>query len=125
MDSFLVLIIFIAFACLIYSSMYYYNKYTNLKKTEIPLYKLKDIFIHNPNMYPKFNPTNSITIDTFLSAINNPITIDTFLSAINNLTKPITIDTFLSAINNPTKSITIDTFLSAINNPADPFVSYT
>ena len=95
MDSFLVLIIFIAFACLIYSSMYYYNKYTNLKKTEIPLYKLKDIFIHNPDMYPKFNPTKSITIDTFLSAINN-------------LTKP----------------ITIDTFLSAINNPQDPYVSY-
>lgn len=72
MDSFLVLIIFIAFACLIYSSIYYYNKYTNLLNTEIRLYKLKDIFIHNPDMYPKFNPYQIITIDTFLSAINNP-----------------------------------------------------
>lgn len=72
MDSFLVLIIFIAFACLIYSSIYYYNKYTNLLNTEIRLYKLKDIFIHNPDMYPIFNPYQIITIDTFLSAINNP-----------------------------------------------------
>lgn len=72
MDSFLVLIIFIAFACLIYSSIYYYNKYTNLLNTEIRLYKLKDIFIHNPDMYPKSNPYQIITIDTFLSAINNP-----------------------------------------------------
>ena len=78
MDSFLVLLIFIAFIafivfmCLKYSSIYYYNKYTNLLNTEIRLYKLKDIFIHNPKMYPKFNPYQTITINTFLSAINTP-----------------------------------------------------
>lgn len=37
MDSFLVLLIFIAFMCLIYSSIYYYNEYTNLLNKEILL----------------------------------------------------------------------------------------
>ena len=78
MDSVLTLLIFIAFVCLIYSSIYYYNKYTNLLNTEIRLYKLKDIFIHNPDMYPKFNPYQTITINTFLSAINKPA--DPFVS---------------------------------------------
>jgi hypothetical protein len=72
MDSFLIIFVFIAFVCLIYSSIYYYKKYTNLKKTEIPLYKIKSLFDNNPDLYKKFNPFKMITIDTFLSAINNP-----------------------------------------------------
>lgn len=71
MDSFLVLLIFLAFICLIASTIYY-KKYTNLLNTEILLYKLKGVFDHNPNMYPNSNLTKAITIDTFLSAINNP-----------------------------------------------------
>ena len=72
MDNFLVLFIFIAFVFLVYSAIYHYKKYTNLLNTEIKLYKLKDVFINNPHMYTKFDPIKSITINTFLSAINNP-----------------------------------------------------
>jgi hypothetical protein len=71
MDSILILLIFIACVCFLFSSIYYY-KYTNLKKTKIPLYKLKDVFIHNPKTYPTSDKTKVITIDTLLSLINNP-----------------------------------------------------
>ncbi len=37
MDSVLTFLIFIAFVCLIYSSIYYYNKYTNLKNRDLNL----------------------------------------------------------------------------------------
>lgn len=69
-----IIILFLVFCSLIVSTIYYYNKYTNLLNTEIRLYKLKSIFHHNPNLYPEhgFHPYKKITIDTFLSAINNP-----------------------------------------------------
>lgn len=71
MDFLLYFFIFIAI-CLIYTSIYYYKKYKKLLNTEILLYKLKGVFVHNPNMYPKSDLTKAITIETFLSAINNP-----------------------------------------------------
>lgn len=67
-----IIILAVVFFGLIVTTIVYYYKYTNLLNTKIRLYKLKDIFIHNPDMYPKFNPYQTITIDTFLSAINNP-----------------------------------------------------
>jgi|LakMenEpi03Aug12_release.lakeMendotaPanAssembly.Ray.scaffolds.fasta_scaffold4890428_1 hypothetical protein len=72
MDSILTLLIIIAFVCLIYSSIYYYYKYTNLLNTEILLYQIKSIFDNNPSLYPTFDPYKKITIETFLSVINTP-----------------------------------------------------